>query len=65
MKRQKLVVISDRQIDHIRDGEFIDFIKNMINLGATILKEDEKIESIQGPFKNTEDDSLLVVINIH
>lgn len=63
MQRQKLITIHKEQVYQLAKGNYGDFIKSMVKIVSS-LHTGEEITSIQGPYKNEEDNSLLLVMNI-
>jgi hypothetical protein len=63
---QRLITVSAKQVQDLENKKYGDFIKQMISLGAHTLKDGgvgvgDRLESIQGPYKDDEGGMLFVV----
>lgn len=60
----KHVVITEKQISLIHQGNLKDFIINVIKIGHSMGLKNEYIENIKGPFKDEETGDLMFIVKI-
>jgi hypothetical protein len=58
------IVITEKQLALIHQGNMKDFIINMIKIGHSMGLKNEYIEHIKGPFKDEDSGELLFIVKI-
>ena len=62
--RIRNIVITEKQLGLIHQGNMKDFIINMMKIGHSLGLKNEYIEHIKGPFKNEETGELLLIVKL-
>lgn len=62
--RLKNIVITEKQLSLIHQGNMKDFIISMMKIGHSLGLKNDYIENIKGPFEDNETGDLLFVVKL-
>jgi hypothetical protein len=62
--RIKNIVITEKQLALIHQGNMREFIISMMKIGHSLGLKNEYIENIKGPFKDEQEGSLLFIVKL-